>query len=245
MKLINGDCLEVMKNIPENSIDMVLVDPPYGVTNCKWDSVIDIDRMWQLLYSITKKTTPIVIMAGQPFTSRIIMSNPVLFKYSWVWEKEQGTNFAMAKRQPMKVHEDVCVFYEKQCLYNPQGLIDCSIAKGGKNKFRSDNIYSGGGVGLTAKYVQKKKGYPRTVQKFNRETGLHPTQKPVALMEYLVKTYTNGGDTILDFTMGSGTTGVACANLGRKFIGIELDEGYFEIAKERIQAVKLGLNDIE
>ena len=227
-----GDCLEVMKSIPAGSVDLVLCDPPYGTTACKWDSIIPLEPMWEQLKRIIKPNGAIVMTASQPFTTMLISSNMKMFRYCWVWEKEQGVNFQLAKKQPLKVHEDVCVFYSSQPTYNPQGLIDCNISKSNKGK--------GGELGHCSseakrdEYKQTKSNYPRTIQKFGRNRGLHPTQKPVALMEYLIKTYTNEGETVLDFTMGSGTTGVACMNTGRRFIGIELDAGYFQIAQSRI-----------
>ena len=227
-----GDCLERMKEIPDGSVDMILTDPPYGTTACKWDSIIPLEPMWEQLKRIIKPNGAIVMTASQPFTTTLISSNIKMFKYCWVWEKEQGGNFQLAKKQPLKVHEDICVFYMRQTKYNPQGLVDCEIKKSNNGK--------GGSLGhcssesKRAKYKQTKTGYPRTIQKFGRNRGLHPTQKPVALMEYLIKTYTNERETVLDFTMGSGTTGVAAKNLKRKFIGIEMDENYFNIAQERI-----------
>lgn len=227
-----GDCLEVMKSIPDGSVDMILCDLPYGTTACKWDSVIPFEPLWEQYRRITKKNAAIVLAASQPFTTALIASNMKMFKYCWVWEKEQGVNFQLAKKQPLKNHEDVCVFYSSQPTYNPQGLIDCSINKSNKGK--------GGNLGHCSSetkrdgYKQTKRGYPRTIQKFSRERGLHPTQKPVALMEYLIRTYTNEGDTVIDNCMGSGSTGVACINEGRNFIGIELDETYFQIAQGRI-----------
>lgn len=188
--------------------------------------------MWEQLKRVIKPNGAIVMTASQPFTTILVHSNLVDFKYSWVWEKEQGVNFQLAKRQPLKVHEDVCVFYKEQCLYNPQGLVDCNISK--SNKGKGGNLGHCASEAVRNSYTQTKTGYPRSIQKFGRDRGLHPTQKPVALMEYLIKTYSNEGETVLDFTMGSGTTGVACKNLNRKFIGIEMDEKYFEIAKKRI-----------
>ena len=233
IKLMQGDCLEMMKQIPDGSVDMVLTDPPYGTTACKWDSVIPFEPMWEQLKRVTKKNGAIVMTASQPFTSALVMSNVKMFSCSWIWEKEQGVNFMLAKRQPLKVHEDVIVFSKKQPSYNPQ------MTKG--KPYISGNGDSGEVSGRVKKIQTTNNGtrYPRTIQKFNRETGKHPTQKPVALMEYLIKTYTNEGETVLDFTMGSGTTGVAAKNLNRNFIGIELDEVYFNIAKERIDAAGL------
>ena len=227
INLIQGDCLEVMKDIPDGSVDMVLTDPPYGTTACKWDSVIPFEPMWEQLKRITKKNGAIVLTASQPFTSALIMSNVKMFKYCWVWEKSKPTGFLNAKRQPLRQVEDVCAFYLGQSEYHPQGLTETSKMVSRTNR---------GNYGACSKTtMQNKTGYPRNVLKFASVDGLHPTQKPVALMEYLIKTYTNEGETVLDFTMGSGTTGVAAKNLNRDFIGIELDETYFNIARERIR----------
>jgi len=232
MNLMLGDCLERMKEIPDGSIDMVLADPPYGTTQCKWDSVIDLPLMWEQLHRVIKPSGAMVMTASQPFTTTLIASNMKRFKYCWVWEKEQGANFQLAKKQPLKCHEDVCVYYGARPTYKPQGLVDCDIKK--SNKGKGGNLRHCSSEGKRGEYTQRKSGYPKTVQKFNRERGLHPTQKPVPLMEYLIKTYTNEGEVVLDFTMGSGTTGVACVNTDREFIGIEMDADYFEIAKNRI-----------
>jgi site-specific DNA-methyltransferase (adenine-specific) len=234
MKLINGDCLEEMKNIPDGSVDMILTDPPYGTTACKWDSIIPLEPMWKQLKRIIKPNGAIVMTGSQPFTTTLIASNLKMFKYCWVWEKNIASNFAFAKYGVMKFHEDVCVFYRKPPTYNPimtKGKPNNSVGKGVRCKDANSTAN-------TRMVTNKTDGWkhPKSVIKFNRETGLHPTQKPVALMEYLIKTYTNEGETVLDFTMGSGTTGVACKNLNRKFIGIELDEEYFEIAQNRISA---------
>ena len=217
-----------MKEIPSGSVDMILTVPPYGTTACKWDSVIDLPLMWEQLKRIIKPNGAIVMTASQPFTSVLGSSNIKDLRYSWVWEKTAATGHLNAKRMPMKNNEDILVFYKKQPTYNPQGLIDYNkvVRRGG----------NGGCYGASGKEnLQKKTNYPRTIQKFNSASKtIHPTQKPVALMEYLIKTYTNEGETVLDFTMGSGTTGVAAKNLNRDFIGIELDEAYFNIAKNRI-----------
>ena len=234
IKLIHGDCLEKMKDIPDHSVDMVLADPPYGTTACKWDSVIPLDKMWEQLKRVIKPNGAIVMTASQPFTSALIMSNVAWFKYCWIWDKRVASNSQLAKYQPLKIHEDVCVFSKATCNYNPQGLKNCEIKRSNAN--RSKGV---GHVSSEAKrdyFLQKKTGYPKSIQNFkphNLRKG-HPTQKRVPLMEYLIKTYTNEGDTVLDFTMGSGTTGVACKNLNRNFIGIEKDETYFQIAKKRI-----------
>lgn len=231
-KLINGDCLQEMAKIPDESVDMVLCDLPYGTTACKWDTVIPFEPLWAAYKRVCKKNAAIVLTASQPFTSLLVASNVALFRHGWVWEKEQGVNFQLAKIQPLKTHEDVLVFGHESPRYNPQGLMDCFIAK--------SNAGKGGRLGHIASeekrdtYVQTKTGYPRSIVKFGRDRGLHPTQKPVALMEYLIRTYTNEGEIVLDNTMGSGTTGVACKKTNRNFIGIELDKAYFDIASKRI-----------
>ena len=234
IELIHGDCLEEMKKIPDGSVDLVLTDPPYGTTACKWDTIIPLEPMWEQLKRVIKPNGAIVMTASQPFTTTLISSNMKMFRYEWIWQKEQGIGFANANKMPMKDHENVCVWYKKLPTYNPQNLMPCEIKK--NRKATDVGEYMGNnGVANTA-YTQKWTNYPKTVQKFSRpdKGRFHPTQKPVALMEYLIKTYTNEGETVLDFTMGSGTTGVACKNLNRNFIGIELDKDYFEIAKNRI-----------
>lgn len=241
ISLFHGDCLEVMKEIPDGSVDMVLTDPPYGTTACKWDYVIPFEPMWEQLKRITKKNGAIVMTASQPFTSILVTSNLKMFKYCWVWEKSKASNFLQAGYMPLKAHEDVVVFCGgNKPTYNPQmtdGKPYSGEKRAGKkgsnsevvNKVPNPKFRNGSADG-------KRK--PRTVQYFKTPESegktQHPTQKPVALMEYLIKTYTNEGETVLDFTMGSGTTGVACKNLNRNFVGIELDEGYFKIAEERI-----------
>jgi site-specific DNA-methyltransferase (adenine-specific) len=237
-ELYNGECLEVMKGIEGGSVDLVLTDPPYGTTQNKWDSVIDLQLMWKELSRIVKPKGVIVFTASQPFTSVLICSNLDDFKCEWIWKKNAGSNFGSVKYQPMKEHESVLVFAKKTPTYNPQ-MQERSEAgkKAVKRPIRSNTKSSSnyGEFGETVSVLRDELRFPSSVQNFNRERGLHPTQKPVALMEYLVKTYSNELDTVLDFTMGSGTAGVACKNLGRKFIGIELDENYFQIAKERIE----------
>lgn len=247
MQLMQGDCLELMKTIPDGSVDMVLTDPPYGTTACKWDSVIPFEPMWEQLERITKKIGAIVMTASQPFTSALVMSNVNRFKYCWVWEKNRPTGLHHARNRPMSIHEDVAVFSyssmghisqlkDKRMVYNPQGVIST-----GKRKTVKEKGFHGNHIGPRPNQIGKEyevfTGFPNTMLKFSKEEShLHPTQKPVALMEYLIKTYTTEKETVLDFTMGSGTTGVACKNLNRNFIGIELDPEYFRIAKERIEA---------
>ncbi|MBK9418806.1 MAG: site-specific DNA-methyltransferase [Flavobacteriales bacterium] len=230
---MQGDCLELMAHLPDGSVDMVLTDPPYGTTACKWDSVIPFEPMWAQLKRVTKRNAAIVMTASQPFTSALVMSNTSMFCYEWVWVKSTITGVLNAKRMPVRKHEQVIVFSDKKSTgtYNAQGLTPKgSMTRQGGN---SDNY----GNRNSKEYLQEWTNWPRDVVEIKSEgKTVHPTQKPVALMEYLIKTYTNEGDTVLDFTMGSGTTGVACKNTGRNFIGIELDRKYFQIAKQRIGA---------
>jgi site-specific DNA-methyltransferase (adenine-specific) len=232
INLMQGDCLERMKEIPDGSVDMVLTDPPFGVTQNKWDSVIPLELMWAEINRVRKINAAILLFGTEPFSSNLRLSNIKEFKYDWDWIKEAGTGFLNAKKQPLRNRESVSVFYTKQPIYNPQmrtGFKPYSCKKGGgTDNYNKDS---------QANIVTESNGerYPLTLLEFSRDKDKkHPTQKPVALMEYLIKTYTNEGETVLDFTMGSGTTGVAAKNLNRNFIGIELDEGYFEIAKDRI-----------
>lgn len=237
-QLFCGDCLEIMKQIPDKSVDMILCDLPYGTTACKWDTVIPFDKLWEHYNRIIKDNGAIVLFGSEPFSSKLRMSNIKNFKYDWVWDKKTGLGFLDSKYRPLKQHETISVFSKGGCSngsktqmkYCPQGLIPTTK----RNSNSKSNI-------LNSEPKQRKllntqfTNYPKTILTFNRETGLHPTQKPVALCEYLIKTYTNEGDVVLDNCMGSGTTGVACRNLGRKFIGIELDEEYFKIAENRIK----------
>lgn len=241
--LINGDCLEVLKDIPAGSVDMILTDPPYGTTACKWDSVIPLEPMWEELNRIIKPNGAIVMTASQPFTTKLISSNMKGYCYNWVWNKHFAGNFVQAKRQPLKDHEDVCVFSinGKMPNYYPIKTLRDQPIKAGKNTRDFGAIPLRGSCNATGKiYTDKNPTTGRSLDFSSRvDRGLHPTQKPVALMEYLVKTYTNEGETVLDFTMGSGTTGVACKNLDRDFIGIELDKEYFDIAVSRIETVDM------
>ena len=236
VELMQGDCLEKMKDIDDGSVDMVLADPPYGTTACKWDSVIPFEPMWEQLKRVTKKSGAIVMTASQPFTTTLIASNMKMFKYELIWDKVLPTGFAIAKYQPMKQHENILIFGNGKTTYNPQKVKrDKPRIYNRTHEFYegSENLQKHDGKDRVLEYYE-----PRSIQVFsnaNNKTKQHPTQKPVALMEYLIKTYTNEGETVLDFTMGSGTTGVACVNLNRNFIGIELDAGYFQIAKKRIK----------
>ena len=234
-----GDCLDVMQGIPDGSVDAVICDPPYGTTACKWDSVIPFEPMWAQLKRIVKPNGAIVLMASQPFTSALIMSNVAMFRYQWIWEKNKATGHLNAKKRPLVSHEDVVVFSKATTNYFPQGLVEKetpSISKGDRG--RKGVGSSGDCYGAATKdAVQTHGNYPRSVIKFtvDMKAEFHPTQKPVALMEYLIRTYTNPGETVLDFTCGSGTTGVAAANTARRFIGIERDPDYFQIASAHIQ----------
>jgi DNA modification methylase len=233
MKLYNGDCLEVMKLIPDKSIDSIITDPPYGTTACKWDSVIPFEPMWKQLNRIIKSNGAIVLFGSEPFSSALRMSNIKNYKYDWVWDKRFKTGLFNCKKMPLRQHEDIIVFNAIN-VYNPQMT---------KGNYRNKKIQP---TKNFTTYGQLKNPvdnfndqyYPSSIIQFsnaNQKSKQHPTQKPVALMEYLIKTYTNEFETVLDFTMGSGTTGVSCCNLNRDFIGIELDKHYFKIAEERIK----------
>lgn len=232
VKLYHGDCLEVMRDIPDKSIDMILCDLPYGTTACKWDSVIPFEPLWEQYNRIIKDKGAIVLFGSEPFSSYLRMSNIKNYRYDWIWEKEQGANFMLCKYQPYKVHETISVFSKKRHIYYPQ------MTEG--KPYISGKGTSGDITGNVKKVQTKNNGtrYPRSIQKFNTNKSkgsLHPTQKPIDLLQYLIKTYTNEGDLILDNCMGSGSTGIACLNTNRKFIGIEKDENYFNIAKRRIE----------
>lgn len=233
-ELHQGDCLEIMKDIPTGSVDMILCDLPYGTTDCKWDSIIPLNELWKEYERIIKEDGAIVLTAAQPFTTRLINSNMKLFKYCWYWIKNTPTGFCFAKYQPMRKVEDVCVFYKKAPKYNPQGLVKIKNPKPKIRKEikRKDWVYRDT---LNGEFTPQWTNYPNNVLEIKTERGYHPTQKPVPLFEYLIKTYTDEGMMVLDNCMGSGTTGVACMNTNRKFIGIEMDEKYFKIAKTRIE----------
>tara|TARA_R110000824_G_scaffold555_4_gene3600 strand:- start:12772 stop:13512 length:741 start_codon:yes stop_codon:yes gene_type:complete len=241
-KILLGDCLDLMKRIPDGSVDMVLCDLPYGTTNCKWDAIIPFKDLWAHYNRVCKKNAAMVFTASQPFTSMLIMSNPKYFKYTWVWEKSKATGYLNSKKMPMRAHEDVCVFYRKLPTYNPQMQPGTPYYKGSAH--RPTDVYGKQKEVL----VKNETGlrYPRTVQYFKTAESegkvVHPTQKPVALFEYLVKTYSNKGDVILDNCIGSGTTAVACMNMERHFIGMEKEEKYYEICKERINNQHGGNN---
>lgn len=239
VELWNGDCLQLMKNVPDRSVDMILCDLPYGTTACKWDTVIPFEPLWEQYKRIIKDNGAIVLFGSEPFTSTLICSNIQWFKYDIVWDKVNCSSGILAKKRPLKSHENILVFYKNQPTYNPQMTRGTKWHRCGKNEIKVASIYGNG------KTAQRKSGsdetdlkYPKsilTVSNADNTKRLHPTQKPVALLEWLVKTYTNRGETVLDNTMGSGSTGVACVNTGRRFIGMELNKEYFEIAKKRIE----------
>ena len=244
-ELMLGDCLERMEELEDGSVDLVLVDPPYGTTVCAWDAVIPFEPMWCEVRRVLKPRRAAVFTASQPFTSALVMSNVKWFKYCWVWRKSRPSGFAQARNMPLKDYEDVVVFSEgvtvhasqstRRMPYNPQGLVKFDKPKTYEKKSYSDSSFAK--RPSHGAYQQEEGNFPRQVLDFASESGtVHPTQKPVALMEYLIRTYTNEGETVLDFTMGSGTTGVACANTGRNFIGIERDENFFQISEDRIAA---------
>lgn len=235
MLLLQGDCLELMKDIPSGSVDMILCDLPYGTTQNKWDIIIPFPELWEQYRRIAKENAAIVLFSQMPFTAKLIMSNLKDFRYEWMWEKSQGTGHLNANRMPMKIHENILVFYRKLPIYNPQKII-------GKKPYKSFSIKKSKNYGNYNPIESISDGtrYPIDIVKFanvncTAEKPVHPTQKPVELCEYFIKTYSNEGETILDNCMGSGTTGVACVNTCRKFIGMELNEQYFKIAKERIE----------
>lgn len=229
INLMQGDCLDLMKDIPSSSVDMILCDLPYGTTRNKWDSVLPLDRLWAEYRRISRGA--IVLTAQTPFDKVLGASNLEMLRYEWIWEKPRATGHLNAKKAPMKAHENILVFYDRLPTYNPQMTLGEKYHVGG-GASKQDNY----GAFSTKRENDGTLRYPRSVQKFGTEAGHHPTQKPAALMEYLIRTYTNEGDTVLDNCMGSGTTGVACVNTGRNFIGMEMDAGYFEIATARINS---------
>ena len=239
IKLYHGDCLEVMDKLIEKGVkvDAIITDPPYGTTACKWDTIIPFEPMWERLNKLIKPNGAIVLFGSEPFSSALRMSNIKNYKYDWVWDKIAISNPLNAKRQPLRVVENICVFYKKQPTYNPIMTDGTKWKRGGKTHQTVETL---GDTPLFRGNDKTNKKYPKNIIKISnahKTKGQHPTKKPVALMEYLIKTYTNENETVLDFTMGSGSTGVACKNTNRDFIGIELDETYFNIAKERIDEI--------
>ena len=237
-KIENGDCLELMAGIPDKSVDMILTDLPYGTTSCEWDIIIPFEKLWPQYNRVIKENGAIILFASQPFTTQLIASNMKNFKYCWYWKKNNITGALNARKRPMCCIEDICVFYKKQPTYNPQGLQPMENAKFCKPK--KDGVYNA---------AENKNGslqlfteYPNHLLEFNKDIEkYHPTQKPVALLQYLIRTYTNEGETVLDSTMGSGSTGVACMVENRKFIGFEKEKKYFSIAADRIANASMKL----
>ena len=247
--LYHGDCLDILPTLPAQSVDAIIADPPYGTTACKWDSVIPLDAMWRELKRVVKPRGAVVLFAAQPFTTTLIASDLERFKYTLVWRKTVAANFFNAKNKPLCLHEDICIFSdgttanrsERRMTYNPQGLVKADIVWKRPRKYPTEHNFTRPSHALER--IIEFSGYPGSVLEYaNGNNGnLHPTQKPVELLRYLVRTYTNAGETVLDFTMGSGTCGVACVMEGRNFIGVELDAGYFDIAKRRIEQVQPAL----
>lgn len=238
IKLLQGDCLELMKDIPDKSIDMVCCDLPFGVTQNVWDKVIPLDELWEEYHRIVKDNGAIVLNCQQPFTSKLIMSNLKYFKYCWTWYKKQCSGFLNSKKQPLRNCEDIAVFYKKQCTYNP-------IMRKGKPQLKNTGGYTSNYNAFIDQPHISDVYYPTTLLEIPlpRFKGGHPTQKPVALLEYLIKTYTNEGETVLDNCMGSGSTGIACLNTNRDFVGMELNEEYFSVAKTRIKEHMLRMSN--
>jgi DNA modification methylase len=245
--LINGDCLAVLKTIPDNSIDLIITDLPYGTTACKWDTIIPFTEMWVEIKRIRKDKTAICLFGSEPFSTFLRISNIKEYKYDWIWDKKRISNPLLAKKMPLKNYEIISVFYKKPPIYNPQPTI-----KSVKNKLSQKGIGKSHSTDTTGKTKlintdnsQNEFGYPKMIlndiKVMNNlskdKSGFHPTQKPIELNEYLIKTYSNEGDTVLDFTMGAGSCGIACVNQNRNFIGIELNENYFKIAQDRINEI--------
>lgn len=255
-KIVNGDCLEVMKQIPSESIHLILCDLPYGTTKCKWDSIIDMDKLWTEYKRILIKPTGVIVLFGQqPFTTKLISANYEWFKYNIIWKKNKTTQYLLANYRPMKCTEDICVFspggaaaasrHKGNMTYNPQNLVPVNIVKKNSEKRIGKMLnqlhHLGPNNKLTSdtEYKQSFTNYPTELIEFEIESNtIHETQKPVRLIEYLIQTYSNSGEMVLDNTMGSGTTGIGCMNTGRKFIGIELEKKYFELSHERLVANK-------
>lgn len=233
-QLYNADCFEIFPEIADGSVDAIICDLPYGKTNCAWDSALPLEDLWAAYKRIIKPNGAIVLFGIEPFSSMLRLSNLGWFRYDWIWDKVKGTGFLNAKKQPMRNHEIISVFYKKQCTYNPIKTMGHERKTSFRKKEDPSEIYN---PTLHDNFYDSTERYPRSIQVFSTDTqkeALHPTQKPIALLEYLVMTYTNDGDLVLDNCMGSGTTGLACKNLGRRFIGIEKEQKYFEIAEQRI-----------
>ena len=239
-KLINGNCIEVLPTIESNSIDFICSDMPYGTTQCKWDSIINLELLWPEIWRVAKPNAAVVLFAQIPFSIKLGYSQLEYLRHEWVWEKPAATGFFNAKKMPLKAHENILVFYKELPTYNPVKTTGHARKTAGRKEIGSE-VY---GKGVKKTVYDSTERYPRSVVKFSsdrQKQNLHPTQKPVALLEYLVTTYTNAGETVLDFCMGSGTAGVATAKLGRNFIGIEKDESYFNVASQRLNFRKVNV----
>jgi len=238
--LFQGDCLDIMPLIPDKSVQLILADLPYGTTNCKWDSILPFDKLWKEYERIITDNGVILLTASQPFTSAVVMSNPKIFKYEWIWHKNKGGNPLNAKIQPMKQHESILVFSKGKATYNP--ILE-ERAESGRKRVLSARV-KGGSIKDDAVYGQtniiftnyNEKRLPQTVQYFNVERGLHPTQKPLQMAKYFIETHSNENDMVLDNTMGSGTTGLACLKTNRQFIGIEKERQYYDVAVRRLSS---------
>lgn len=246
IQLQQGDCLELMKEIPDGSVDLVLCDLPYEKTRCRWDILIPFDQLWEQYRRIVKSNGVVALFGAEPFASKLRMSNLDWYKYDWIWSKKANSDFLQAKNKPLSTHEVICVFSpgvcnhaslsgSKRMTYNPQGIVSLGVVKAKPIKPSAVSAL-GAPIYPESHTYESNTNYPKSVLEFNSHTEkrFHPTQKPVALLEYLIKTYTNAGEVVLDNTMGSGSTGVAAVNTGRSFIGMELDSGYFDVAQQRI-----------
>jgi site-specific DNA-methyltransferase (adenine-specific) len=237
IQLHKGDCLEIMKSIPDRSVDMILCDLPYGTTKNNWDRPLPLDILWKQYNRIVKDNGCIALFSQMPYSAELVISNKKLFRYEWIWEKSKSTGFMNAKKMPLKQHENILIFYKKLPTYNPQGIITGVSIKTGRSRKGNSRNYGKTGCG-NPNYIQTVTNYPKDIIRFANPSNkghLFATQKPVSLLEYLIKTYTNESETVLDNCMGSGSTGVACVNTNRNFIGIELQDKIFEIAQERIE----------
>ena len=238
--IYNRECITGMSQLPDKSIDMILCDLPYGITDCSWDGLIPFHQLWEQYERVIKDNGAIVLTACQPFTTQLIASNRKLFRYCWYWLKNQVTGFPFSKYQPLRCVEEVVVFYKRPPTYNPQGLVELEKPRMQRKTSRRDCVYKSDS--LENQYVVRYVNYPRQTLQIKCERGLHPTQKPVALFEYLIRTYTNKGDLVLDNCIGSGTTAVACINTGRDYIGFEITEEYYNIAIIRAEKIKQEIN---
>ena len=241
-KIYNMDCIAGMAMIPDKSVDMILSDLPYGITGCRWDSLIPFDQLWVQYKRVIKDNGAIVLTVAQPFTTQLIMSNKNMFRYCWYWKKNYSTGHAFAKYQSMRCIEDICVFYKKAPTYNPQGLIKRgkpSVCRGRTSAKHGDDIYDT--ATLSRDTISYYTNYPKNFLEVKGEHGLHPTQKPVELFRYMIETYTNPGELVLDSCIGSGTTAVAAVRTGRNYIGFEIDTQHYQTAVNRIERVKAEL----